>query len=223
MDAGGADEGRVGRRTGVKGEGFGAETQSLGRRASGDFGGEVEVEGSGVLAAAGPDGPIAEEVGEPGMARRAVEILGWARLDQAADGDGADVGGLGQEFAGVMGDVEDGEVVILLEFAEEETELAAKGGVEVCKRFVQEEQGGLRDEGAAQGGAGSFAGGEGSGCVPESVREAKPVGHDLGPGGAIGGGEAAEAEGQLQLGLQVEVGQQARSLGDPAALASFRA
>lgn len=223
MDADGTDEWRLGRGAGVQGEGFGAETQDLGGRAFGNVGGQVEVEGSGVLTTAGPDGAIAEEVGEPGMARRAVELLGWARLDQTAGGEGADVGGLGEEFARVMGDVEDGEVVVLLEFAEKEAELTAEGGVEVGKWFVEEEQGGLRDEGAAEGSAGGFAGGEGGGHVPESVRKADSVGHDLGPGGAIGGGEAAETEWEFQLGLQVEVGQQARRLGDPAALASFRA
>lgn len=222
MDADRADEWRLGRGAGVQGEGFGAETQDLGGRAFGNVGGQVEVEGSGVHTTAGPDGAIAEQVGEPGMARRAVELLGWAGLDQAAGGEGADVGGLGEEFAGVMGDVEDGEVVILLEFTEKEAELTAEGGVEVCKRFVQEEEGGLRDEGAAEGGAGRFAGGEGCGRVPESVRKAESVGHDLGPGGAIGGGEAAEAEWEFQLGLQVEVREEAGRLGDPAALPPFR-
>jgi len=119
----------------------------------------------------------------------------------------------------VMGDVEDGEVVILLEFAKEEAELAAEGGVEVGEWFVEEEQGGLRDEGATEGGAGSFARGKGTGCVPESVREAESVRHHLGPGGTIGGGDPAEAERKFQLGLQVEVGQEAGRLGDPAALA----
>lgn len=129
------------------------------------------------------------------------------------------MGGFGEEFAWVMGDVEDGEVVVLLEFAEEEAELTAEGGVEVGKRFVEEEQGGLRDEGTAEGGAGSFAGGEGGGHVPESVREAESVRDDLGPSGALGGGDPAKAEREFQLGLQVEVREESRGLGDPPALA----
>lgn len=76
MDADGTDEWRLGRGGGVQGEGFGAETQDLGGRAFGDFGGEMEVEGSAVLTAAGPDGAIAQEVGEPGGPRVAVEGLG---------------------------------------------------------------------------------------------------------------------------------------------------
>lgn len=113
------------------------------------------------------------------------------------------MGSVGEEFRGVMGDVEDGEVVILLEFAEEEAELAAEGGVEVGEGFVEEEQGRLRDQGSTEGGTGSLAGGEGCREVVETVREAESVRHDLGPSGAIRGGEAAESERKLQLGLQV--------------------
>lgn len=107
----------------------------------------------------------------------------------------------------MMGDVEEGEVVVLLEFAKEEAKLTAEGGIEVGEWFVQEEQRGLCDEGSAEGGAGRFAGGEGSGQVLEAMREAESVGHDLNPSDSIGWGDAVEAEWKFELGLQVDVGQ----------------
>ncbi len=76
MDADGSYEWRLGRGDALQGEGFGAQTQNLFGRAFGNFGGEVEVEGSGVLTAAGPDGAIAEEISEPRGPRRSVEGLG---------------------------------------------------------------------------------------------------------------------------------------------------
>lgn len=72
MDADGADERRLDWGGGVQGEGFGTETQDLGGWPFGDFGGEMEVEGSGVLATAGPDRAITEQIGEPRGPRIAV-------------------------------------------------------------------------------------------------------------------------------------------------------
>ena len=208
VNADGADERTLCRWGGVEGDGFGANAETLGGWAGCEFGRQVEVEGSGVLATAGPDRAIPEQVSEPGGAGLLVEGFGRTGLEQATVGECADMGSVGEEFYRVMGDVEEGEVVVLLEFAKEEAKLTAEGGIEVGEWFVQEEQRGLCDEGSAEGGAGRFAGGEGSGQVLEAMREAESVGHDLNPSDSIGWGDAVEAEWKFELGLQVEVGQE---------------
>jgi hypothetical protein len=116
-----------------------------------------------------------------------------------------------------VGDVEEREVEFPLEIAEESAQVASQGGIEVGEGFVKEDESGLEDEGATDGGACGFASGEGGGEVMESRAEVESVRHHLGTGATFVAVDALEAEGKFELFDQGQVGKEPGRLGDPAA------
>ena len=99
-----------------------------------------------------------------------VEGFGRTGLEQATVGECADMGSVGEEFYRVMGDVEEGEVVVLLEFAKEEAKLTAEGGIEVVGTWKGGRRGTFREgkgyEGRAEGTQGSSPVGAYDGYAP---------------------------------------------------------
>jgi hypothetical protein len=146
----------------------------------------------------------------------AVEVEGATGLQEAATFDDGEVVGSRHEIGGVMGDVEEGEVEVALEIAEESAQVASQGGIEMGEGFVEEDEAGLEDERATDGGACGFAARERGGEVVETGAEVESVRHDLGTGAALMAVDALEAEGKFELFDQGQVGKEPGRLGDPA-------
>jgi hypothetical protein len=88
-------------------------------------------------------------------------------MDPAIDEGDAAVGG-GGNF-GAVGDEDDGGFLLAGELGDEFDDGGAGGGVEVARRFIGEENGGLMNEGAGEGGALKLAAGELVGSMMGSV------------------------------------------------------
>jgi len=88
-------------------------------------------------------------------------------MDPAIDEGDAAVGG-GGNF-GAVGDEDDGGFLLAGEPSDEFDDGGAGGGVEVARRFIGEENGGLMNEGAGEGGALKLAAGELVGSMMGSV------------------------------------------------------
>jgi hypothetical protein len=147
----------------------------------------------------------------------AVQFKGTTGLQEAAAFDDGEVVRARDEIGRVMGDVEEGEVEVALEIPQESAQVAPEGGIEMGEGFVKEDESGLEDEGATDGGACGFAAGECGGEVMEARAEVEAVRHDLGAGATFVAVHALEAEGKFELFDQGQVGKEPRRLRDPAA------
>jgi hypothetical protein len=191
-----------------------AEDGSSGRRRR--LGREVNEVPGPFAGGATPDRRVAGEVGEPGRAWLAVQFKGTTGLQEAAAFDDGEVVRARDEIGRVMGDVEEGEVEVALEIPQESAQVAPEGGIEMGEGFVKEDESGLEDEGATDGGACGFAAGECGGEVMEARAEVEAVRHDLGAGATFVAVHALEAEGKFELFDQGQVGKEPGRLGDPA-------
>jgi len=147
----------------------------------------------------------------------AVEFEGTAGLEQAAAFDDGEVVGSRDEIGRMVRDVEKGQVEVALEIAKESAQVAAQGGIEVGEGFVEEDESGLEDEGATEGGARRLTAGEGGGEVMESRAEVESIRHHLGTGATFVAVDALEAEGKFELFDQRQVRKESRRLSDPPA------
>lgn len=215
-DAYGTDAGTRG-TFGCQGELLGTETEdgSSGRRRR--LGGKVDQVSRPFGGRATPDRRVSREIREPWRAGVAIEVEGASRLQEAAAFDRGDVVGSRNQVSRVVRDVEEGEVEVALEIAEESAQVSAEGGIEVGEGFVEEEEVGLEDQGTTDGRACGLAARKRGGEMMESWAEIKPVPHDLGSGAPLVSVEALEAEGKLELLDEGQVGKESGGLGDPAA------
>jgi hypothetical protein len=140
-----------------------------------------------------------EGIGDPGGIGVGPDLGDGIELGELAVDETGEVGGIGQGFAGLMGDFDAGEALFGLEFAEETAEVATAGGIEVGEGFVEEEEGGFGEESASEGDAGGFAAGELGRGMMETVIEAESGGdlEDL-MGAGMGWG-VMDAEGEVEL------------------------
>src|SRR6516225_9000830 len=90
----------------------------------------------------------ADETGDEFRARTLVDVLGRARLLDLARVHHRDNVGGGHRFRLVMGDVDRGVAVLVVQAAHLEAHLLAQIGIEIRERLVEEERLGLDDEGA---------------------------------------------------------------------------
>ncbi len=215
-DAHGSDGG-TGRTLWREKELFGSQTEDAPLRGRCGIGRKVDEVPGPFAGGATPDRRVASEVGEPGRAGLAVEFEGTTGLQEAAAFDDGEVVRSRDEIGRVMRDVEEGEVEVALEIPQETAQVAAQGGIEVGERFVEEDESGLEDEGATEGGARRLTAGEGGGEVMESRTEVEPVCHHFGTGAALVAVDALEAEGKFELFDQGQVRKESGRLRDPPA------
>ena len=99
----------------------------------------------------------------------------------------------------LMGDHDDGHAEGVLNFAEEEEDLLAGGGVEIAGGLVGEEDGGLIYEGAGEGAALLLAAGELAGSMVVASAEADAVKGLRYAMAALGAVDFGEAEGEFHV------------------------
>ncbi|MFM1944065.1 MAG: hypothetical protein RI897_3047 [Verrucomicrobiota bacterium] len=100
-----------------------------------------------------------------------LELLGGADLEQASMLEDGDSGLGGECVLWGVGDEQRGEPGFLLELQDGGAELSSERGVEVGEGFIEEEDGGLADEGFGEGGALLFAAGDLAGELVEEWGE----------------------------------------------------
>lgn len=140
-------------------------------------------------------------------------------LDELPRFKTGEVGGIGQSLQRLMGDFDPGETVFRLEITEQMSEVASAWGIEMGEGFVEEEEAGFGEEGAGEGDAGGFAAGELGRSMLEALIDAEARGQFLDlllPGV---GGDVVDAEGEVELVGDREMGEEGGVLGHPTALA----
>ena len=148
----------------------------------------------------------AEEAGDVGVARVMVEVEGAAGLLQISVTENGDARGHGHGFGLIVRDVNNGGLEALVEFDQFGTELGAHGGVEVGEWFVEEEDAGLPDDGAADGDALLLSAGEITRHAREEVFDAEDGGGFADAAGDVGRREMADAEAESKVLGDGEVG-----------------
>lgn len=168
------------------------------------------------------EGVWGEGIGDPGGSGAGPDLGGGVELDELPFLKTGEVGGIGQCFQRLMGDFDPGEAVFRLKITEQMSEVAAAWGIEMGEGFVEEEEGGFGEEGAGEGDAGGFAAGELGRSMLETLIDAEARGQFLDlllPGV---GGDVMDAEGEVELVGDREMGEEGGVLGHPTASAQLR-
>lgn len=125
-------------------------------------------------------------------------------------------GGEGFGFAAGVGDVEDGDLMLLLGALEEVDEVGLGVFIDSGEGLVQEKDGGLGGEGAGEGDALLFATGEAGGFAIQQVDDGHFIGELADGGGDGASGGFLDAEGEADLLGDGEGGEERAVLGDEA-------
>ena len=131
-------------------------------------------------------------------------------MDPAIDEGDAAVGG-GGNF-GAVGDEDDGGFLLAGEPGDEFDDGGAGGGVEVARRFIGKENGGLMNEGAGEGGALKLAAGELVGSMMGPVGESDGGQQFLGTLAGLSVDSAGKEEGEKNVFLDGEGGKEMKKL-----------
>jgi hypothetical protein len=137
-------------------------------------------------------------------------------LDSAVDEADAPVGGLGHFFA--VGDKDHGGLFSAGEGGQEVDHGSAGGGVEIAGGFVGQKNGGAVDEGTGEGGSLELAAGELVGSMAGAVGQTHGVKEGPGPGFACRISPTGEEEGEKDIFLHREGGEEVEKLEDKADL-----
>src|SRR5712671_7877537 len=120
-------------------------------------------------------------------------------IEELSVGQDGDAGGEAFGEGSLVGDHDDGHAEGVLDFAEEEEDLLAGGGVEIAGGLVGEEDGGLIYEGAGQCAALLLAAGEFAGSMVAAGAEADTVEGLRYAMAALGAVDFGEAEGEFHV------------------------
>jgi hypothetical protein len=131
-------------------------------------------------------------------------------MDPAIDEGDAAIGG-GGNF-GAVSDEDDGGFLLAGEPGDEFNDGGAGGGVEVARRFIGEENGGLMNEAAGEGGALKLAAGELVGSMMGSVGQSDGGQQFLGTLAGLSVDSARKKEGEKNVFLDGQRGEEVEKL-----------
>jgi hypothetical protein len=124
-----------------------------------------------------------------------------------------------EAFIEIVGDEEDGDADVAADFEDEGAQVGFEGGVEAARRFVEEEDIGLGNEGASDGAALFLAAGELAGVAAGEIGEAEAIEEFGDAAAAFETGEGLRAEGEVLA--QGHVGEEGVVLEDVTAGAAL--
>ena len=123
-----------------------------------------------------------------------------AELVQLPFVEEGEMGGAGQGFKRMMGNLDDQQRGSFTQFEQETSDFGAARRIQLGEGFVQQQPAGIQDEGAGQCGADGFSGGKLLGTMGKAVGQSEGIGQEPDPGVAFCAGDAGETEWKLDLG-----------------------
>src|SRR5712671_7549146 len=137
-------------------------------------------------------------------------------IEELSVGQDGDAGGEAFGEGSLVGDHDDGHAEGVLDFAEEEEDLLAGGGVEIAGGLIGEEDGGLIYESAGEGAALLLAAGEFAGAMVMAGAEADAVEGLRDAMAALGAVDFGEAEREFDVFREGHAGEEIEGLEDHA-------
>ena len=141
----------------------------------------------------------AQKTGHEGVARFVVKMEWAAGLLQRAVAENGDAGPHGHGFGLIVGHVDDGGLEALVELDQLGPELGPHLGVKIGEGFVEKEDAGLADDGAAHRNALLLSAGKVAGQPREEFLNTEDGGGFADPARNVGGGKTPDAEAESEI------------------------
>jgi hypothetical protein len=141
----------------------------------------------------------AEKTGHKGVARLVVEVQWAAGLLERAVAKHSDARSHGHGFGLIMGHVNDSGLKPLVEFDQFGPELGAHFGIKIGKGFVEKEDAGLADDGAADRDTLLLSAGKIAGHAREDILNAEDAGGLVDAACDVRGAQAPDAEAESEV------------------------